>query len=76
VWVSVFGSQKQRDATMRALEGAVGVLQAKIGRELHLRRTPRIEFVYDQAIERGVTMTKLIDELAAGAGEAPDEPTD
>ena len=74
VWVSVFGSQKQRDGTMRALEGAVGVLQAKLGSELHLRRTPRIEFVYDQAIERGVTMTKLIDELAAGAGEAADEP--
>ena len=74
VWVSVLGSEKQRDATMRALEGAAGVLQAKIGRELHLRRTPRLEFVYDKAVERGVTMTKLIDELASGAGEAPDEP--
>ena len=73
VWVSVLGSEKQRDATMRALEGAAGVLQAKIGRELHLRRTPRLEFVYDKAVERGVTMTKLIDELASGAGEAPDE---
>lgn len=72
--MSVLGSEKQRDATMRALEGAAGVLQAKIGRELHLRRTPRLEFVYDKAVERGVTMTKLIDELASGAGEAPDEP--
>jgi len=77
VWVSVLGSQKQRDATMLALEGAAGVLQAQIGRELQLRRTPRLEFVYDRAVERGVSMTKLIDELAAGAGkgEGTDEPT-
>lgn len=66
VWVSVLGSEKQRDATMRALEGAVGVLQAAINRELHLRRTPRLEFTYDRAIEHGVAMTKLIDELAPG----------
>jgi ribosome-binding factor A len=75
VWVSVLGNKKQRDATMTALEGAVGVLQAQLGRELHLRRTPKLEFVYDEAIQRGVSMTKLIDELAAEAGEAPDEPS-
>lgn len=71
VWVSVLGSAKQRDATMRALDGAVGVLQAAINRELHLRRTPRLEFAYDRAIEHGVAMTKLIDELAGP--EAPKE---
>lgn len=66
VWVSVYGGAKQREATLRALEGAVGVLQARIGRELKLRRTPRLTFVYDRAVEHGVAMTKLIDELAPG----------
>lgn len=64
VWVSVYGNDKQRAATLRALEGAVGPLQAQIGRELRLRRTPKLTFVYDRAIEHGVAMTKLIDELA------------
>ena len=69
VWVSVFGSEKQREKTLEALEGAAGVLQAALNRELKLRRTPRLEFVYDRAVEHGVRMTHLIDELAPGDGD-------
>jgi ribosome-binding factor A len=71
VWVSVFGSERQRERTLAALEGATGVLQAAVNRELKLRRTPRLEFVYDRAVEHGVRMTSLIDELAP-----PDEDHD
>ena len=70
VFVSVLGSEKKRRATMAGLESAHGVLQACINRELSLRRTPTLAFAYDDAVERGVRMTKLIDELAA---ELPDE---
>jgi hypothetical protein len=38
---------------------------------LSLRRTPRLTFAYDDSVERGVRMTKLIDDLAA---DLPDEP--
>ena len=69
VWVSVLGGEGQRTKTLRALEGAAGVLQARLGRELGLRRTPRLEFVYDRAVEHGVRMTRLIDELAPPDGE-------
>ena len=69
VWVSVLGGEGQRKKTLRALEGAAGVLQARLGRELGLRRTPRLEFVYDRAVEHGVRMTRLIDELAPPDGE-------
>lgn len=64
VWLSVFGGKRQREGTLSALEGASGVLQARINRELKLRRTPQLEFVYDRAVEHGVRMTHLIDELA------------
>jgi ribosome-binding factor A len=64
VWISVYGGERKRAATLEALEGASGVLQARIGRELRLRRTPRLTFVYDRAIEHGIEMTRLIDELA------------
>jgi ribosome-binding factor A len=73
VWVSVLGSEKKRHETMRALEGAVGVLQARIGRELQIRRTPKLEFIYDRAVEHGVAMTRLIDELTP-ADESNDVP--
>lgn len=69
VWVSVLGGERQREKTLIALESAAGVLQARIGRELGLRRTPRLEFVYDRAVEQGVRMTRLIDELAPPDGD-------
>jgi ribosome-binding factor A len=69
VWVSVFGGERQRERTLTALEGAAGVLQATLNRELKLRRTPRLQFVYDRAVEHGVRMTHLIDELAPPDGD-------
>ena len=83
IFVSVFGNEKKRRATLVGLDSARGVLQAKINRELSLRRTPALTFAYDDSVERGVRMTKLIDELAADlppdlppdSGMPEDEPT-
>src|SRR5438034_10490593 len=66
VYVSVLGSAKKRDATLRGLEAAHGLLQARLGRELRLKRTPQLTFEYDPSVERGVRMSRLIDELAPG----------
>ena len=71
VFVSVLGSEKKRSASMRALDAAHGVLQSRISRELRLKRTPTLTFEYDHAVEHGVRMSKLIDELVPG----PDDDT-
>ena len=71
VFVSVLGSERKREATMAGLTSAHGVLQGRIGQQLSLRRTPRLTFAYDDSVERGVRMTKLIDDLAA---DLPAEP--
>jgi ribosome-binding factor A len=63
VFVSVFGNEKQRALTLEGLEAAHGVLQSQIARAVKLRRTPQLTFVYDETVERGVRMSKLIDEL-------------
>jgi ribosome-binding factor A len=64
VFVSVLGSEKKRRASMAGLEAAHGVLQARLAHELRLKRTPQLSFEYDHAVEHGVRMSKLIDELA------------
>ncbi|HLG07159.1 MAG TPA: 30S ribosome-binding factor RbfA [Gaiellaceae bacterium] len=64
VFVSVLGTENDRQRTLEGLQAAHGVLQARVGRELGTRRTPVLSFEYDPAIERGVRLTKLIDELA------------
>jgi ribosome-binding factor A len=69
VFVSVLGSERKRAATLAGLRAAHGVLQARIGRELRLKRTPKLAFEYDPSVERGVRMTKLIDELVPDDSE-------
>ena len=64
VFVSVLGSEKKRDKSLQGLEAAHGILQAKLAQELRMKRTPQLAFEYDPTVERGVHMTKLIDELA------------
>ena len=73
VYVSVLGGEDKLRRTLEGLEAARGVLQAKINEQLRLRRTPQLTFEYDPSVERGVRMTKLIDELAP---DVPAEDTD
>src|ERR671937_39367 len=64
VFVSVLGSEETREDSLAGLSAAHGVLQARIARELRMKRTPQLAFEYDPSVERGVRMTQLIDELA------------
>jgi|SRR5919201_1120189 ribosome-binding factor A len=64
VFVSVLGDERKRERTLAGLTAAHGVLQARIARELRMKRTPQLAFEYDQSVERGVRMSRLIDELA------------
>ena len=69
VYISVLGTEGEQQRTLEGLRAAHGVLQAQVARELGTRRTPVLSFEYDPAIERGVRLTKLIDELV------PDDPS-
>lgn len=64
VYVSVLGSEREQERTLDGLRAAHGVLQGAVARGLGLRKTPILTFEYDPAIERGIRLTKMIDELA------------
>jgi ribosome-binding factor A len=72
VYVSVLGSRRKRQASLLGLEAAHGLLQSRLARELRLKRTPQLAFEYDPSVERGVRMTRLIDELAPDDDDADD----
>jgi ribosome-binding factor A len=69
VFVSVLGGVRKREETLAGLQAAHAVLQARIALELRMKRTPQLAFEYDPSVERGVRMTKLIDELAPDDSE-------
>jgi ribosome-binding factor A len=64
VYVSVLGSEKKREATLAGLASAHAVLQARVARELRMKRTPHLTFEYDPSVEDGVRISRLIDEVA------------
>lgn len=70
VFVSVLGTESEQQRTLEGLQSAHGVLQSQVARELGTRRTPVLTFEYDPAIERGVRLTRLIDELAPSESDA------
>jgi ribosome-binding factor A len=62
VFVSVLGSEEERQATMTGLGSSHGVLQAKIAAETRMKRTPTLSFQYDETIEQGMRITRLLEE--------------
>jgi ribosome-binding factor A len=61
VSVSVLGSEEERDATLAGLSSAHGVIQLAVARELRMKRTPSLQFVFDESIGRGMRITELLD---------------
>ena len=64
VFVSVLGDDGVRKRSMAGLQSAHGVLQRVVARELRLKHTPTLEFLYDDTSERGFRIAQLIDEEA------------
>ena len=62
VHVSVLGGEAEREATLAGLSSSHGVLQATIARQMRLKRTPTLSFHYDESPERGVRVSRLLDQ--------------
>ena len=62
VYVSVLGDPEERDATMAGLESAHGVLQQAVARELRMKHTPTLQFVFDESIQTGMRISELLDD--------------
>ena len=64
VFVSVLGNEGVRKRSMQGLRSAHGILQRAVARELRLKHTPTLEFLYDDTSERGMRIAELIDREA------------
>jgi len=62
VFVSVLGTEDERTDTMNGLASAHGVLQSAVNRELRMKRTPTLDFVYDDTAERADRLERMLAE--------------
>lgn len=72
-YISVLGDEKAKADTLAGLRSAEGYIRKLLAKNVNLRNTPVIQFVLDESIEYGVTMSKLIDDLNQNGPEKEDE---
>ena len=75
VWVSVLGSEVERERTMSALQVATPWLRRRLGERLSLRHVPELTVREDDSIASGDRVLQIIQELSGEATERqPDDP--
>ncbi len=60
VFVSVLGNDSDKDATLRALRSAHGLLQRAVARDSKLHHTPQLEFVYDDTTDSAMRLEHIL----------------
>ena len=68
VFVSVLGGKTERRLTMTALEKSRGFLQAKINASLHMKRTPQLQFFYDDTLDNALRIERALEREAQVLG--------
>ena len=62
VFVSVFGTDEEKAATLEGLASAHGILQARIARELRMKHTPALQFLLDDTAEKADRLERILRE--------------
>jgi len=63
IFVSHIGSEEEKQETLSALASASSFFRRELTKRLRLRRIPELSFQWDDSIERGVHLLKLIDQV-------------
>jgi ribosome-binding factor A len=63
VWVSVLGTDAERDRTMEALKVATPWLRRRLGERLTLRHVPELTLRLDDSIASGDRVLRILNEL-------------
>jgi ribosome-binding factor A len=63
VWVSVYGSDEERDESIAALTDAAPWLRRRLGERLHIRQVPQLSIRRDESIESGDRVLRLLRQI-------------
>ena len=62
VYFTVFNADRKKE-TLDALKGASGFIRKQLADRIELRHIPELQFVYDESIQYGQKIEKIIDEI-------------
>ena len=62
VFFTILDSEK-KDETTKGLQRAASFLRSQLSRRMSMYTTPELRFVYDESVERGDRLSRLIDSV-------------
>ena len=65
VYISAMEGLETAKEAVKGLKSATGYIRREVGKRLHLRKTPELNFVADNSIEHGMNIVKMMDDLRA-----------
>ena len=65
IYVTILGDPDERADMVTGLNQAASMLRRELGRKMYIRAVPRLEFIYDEVVERGSRLHSLIDRTVA-----------
>lgn len=63
VYITVLGTDYNREETLKGLAKAKGFIRSELGTRIRLRKTPELLFEFDESIEYGNRIERIIDDL-------------
>lgn len=63
IYVTCLGSQLDNKAVIQYLDGHAKLLRHHLAQRLTIRITPQLQFTYDDSIEYGIHLNRLIDSV-------------
>ena len=63
VYISAMEGLETAKEAVKGLKSATGYIRREVGKRLHLRKTPELNFVADDSIEHGINIVKMMDDL-------------
>lgn len=73
IYVSILGSDKEKQETIEGLTSAGGFIRREIGKNIKARYTPEVIFKLDNSIERGIHMYNVITKVSKQEKPVSDE---
>lgn len=65
VYFSSLSGSEHLDSIQLGLHKASGFLRSELGKRIRIHTTPQLHFIFDESLERGAQLSKLINEAVA-----------
>ena len=63
VFFSTMGGKMEHDRALVGLESASGYIRGELGKRLRMKYTPRVRFYFDESVEQGQRIDRIINKL-------------